>query len=132
MVMVMVMRKKLRSQHQSKLFYVNSYLTASECVMMKMKGNPAEDRKVRALTRDIRSGTVMCHCQKSDIVTLFFTRPSLLGGRKRICLGTVVGATLISHESVQNVPEGSASLPKHSCQNLTHRSKTKGFLFQVL
>lgn len=98
-----------------------------------MKGNQAEDRKVRTLTKGIKIGTVMCHFQKVDIVFLFFTRrPSLFWGRKGIFLGTIFGATVISHKSVQNVPEGSASLPKHPLQNLPHRSETEGFLFQML
>ena len=57
----------------TELFYINSYIIASEWVRKKMKVNHAEDRKVRTLTRGAKSGKVMCHCQKGDIVALFFT-----------------------------------------------------------
>lgn len=98
-----------------------------------MKGNFADDRKVRTLTRETTSGTVVCHFQKRDIVALFFTgRSSLLEERKRIYLWTVFGATLHSQERVQNIPEGSASLTKHPLQDLPRRSKTEGFLFHIL
>lgn len=98
-----------------------------------MKGNFADDRKVRTLTRETKSGTVVCHFQKRDIVALFFTgRSSLLEERKRIYLWTVFGTTLHSHERVQNIPEGSASLTKHPLQDLPRRSKTEGFLFHIL
>lgn len=39
-----------------------------------------------------------------------------LGEKKRICFGNIFGIPLISHDGVQNVPEGFASLPKHPLQ----------------